>query len=104
MTMRDTPRPSCCATENLPLEFAEGGSGLPAITGALGAIGALGATGAGARDALGLSTDLSAVLSTVAICEEGAEVEAVCEDRAEAEAIFAVGATVDALGAIGVLG
>src|SRR5687767_10033367 len=46
--MRDTPRPSCRATENLPLEFADGDNGLPATTlgvaGASGASGAIGAT------------------------------------------------------------
>src|SRR5687767_10155627 len=86
MTMRDTPSPSCRATENLPVEFADGAIGLPAMTlgagtldaggatgamgatGAIGAIGATGATGAMGACALG-ATDLPAS----AVCGVGAK-------------------------------
>ena len=101
--MRETPRPNWRATENLPLEFAEGGNGLPAIRVGTGALGATGlSTGAiceegAAVDAMGagLSTDLSAE----AICEEGAEVEAVCVGSAEVDA-FCVPAVSESFAAI----
>src|SRR5687767_3175000 len=91
--MRDTPRPSCLATENLPLEFVDGGSGLPAITlGALDAIGALGVTsgtGAGTCRA-GVTADAACVPNVSNSgpgCLAGLSAEAICEVGAEAEAV-----------------